>query len=325
ANRLEAVRIDSDAGSSRPGDPDWETARRLAMCGATTHLSLIRHFQWVHLSVGAALAMATRNQLRADHPVRRLLWPHVFGTQYSNGMITRDLLSKGGDFEGIFSFTHGGLCDLLNATADDADLGGIHPDVDADRRGLAEGGFATPALDNRSALFAVMVAHTRRYLALYYPSDADLARDEEMMAWLGAVDDQVPNGIAGVAGYGATVEGTAQLLATAVYVASVEHEIVGSGVWDYQLWTDVNPARVQQSGAAEGVDVYQRLVNANFNLNIRRTRLLQDFSGLAVDRPGAEAMQRFQRDLGDLQIELDRQPAACWRMEPKFLKANINA
>jgi arachidonate 15-lipoxygenase len=71
--------------------------------------------------------------------------------------------------------------------------------------------------------------------------------------------------------------------------------------------------------------VYQRLVNANFNLNVHRTALLSDFSALAVDASGADAFRAFQADLLALQTSLDASPAAPWRMEPNRLKANINA
>ena len=73
------------------------------------------------------------------------------------------------------------------------------------------------------------------------------------------------------------------------------------------------------------LDVYQRLVNANFNLNVHRTALLSDLSSLALDGGGADAFRAFRSDLMDLQASLDDSPAAPWRMEPKRLKANINA
>ena len=31
------------------------------------------------------------------------------------------------------------------------------------------------------------------------------------------------------------------LVSTLIYLTTVEHEIVGSGVWDYQTWSDVQP------------------------------------------------------------------------------------
>ena len=115
------------------------------------------------------------------------------------------------------------------------------------------------------------------------------------------------------------------LLSTLIYLTTVEHEIVGSGVWDYQLWSDVQPVRVYRGGRRQPLDVYQRLVNANFNLNVAphptHGRLLR-----CGARPGrCGRLPPFRLDLAVLQAAMDREPAACWRIEPKRLKANINA
>jgi hypothetical protein len=321
---LRAERIDSEAGSVRCGDAGWELATKLALCGATTHLSLIRHFNGLHLACGAEMAIATRNVLPLDHPVRRLMWPHVFGTQYSNDIVTLDQMVRGGDFESVFSFTHAGMCRLFEATHGEFDLASIHPRLDASRRGIVGAGFGTPALDNRSALYDVIERHAIRYFGAYYESDDALAADAYFVAWLDTLDSRIPNGVRSVAGQGFTIAGAARLTATLIYLATVEHEIVGSGVWDYQLWTDVQPVRVSGNGSREPLDVYQRLVNANFNLNVHRTSLLTDFSSLALDPQGADAFVQFQADLVALQADLDREPPASWRMTPNRLKANIN-
>ncbi|MEW6472025.1 MAG: hypothetical protein AB1679_07130 [Actinomycetota bacterium] len=323
--RLEAVSIDCDLGRSSPGDRDWQAATGLALCAVTTHLSLVRHFNWIHLVAGAQLAMATRNHLSSDHPLRRLLWPHVYGTQSSNQVVTGPQMSPGGDFEAVFSYTHRGMCDLFEAMCGDFDLGMIEPDVDAGRRGVLAAGFDTPALDNRRQLMDVLLAHTRRYLDAYYPDEDSLAADGEFGDWLAAMDRDLPHGVGAITAGAVSVDGAARLLATLIYLVTVEHEIVGSGLWDYQLWSDVHPVRVYRDGSRPPLDVYLRLVNGDFILNVHRMLLMTDFSELAVDLRGAEAFRAFLRDLRGLQAELDRQPAACWRMEPKMLKANINA
>ncbi|HEU5240138.1 MAG TPA: lipoxygenase family protein, partial [Pyrinomonadaceae bacterium] len=81
ARKLEATQIDCALGSCKPGDGNWELAQKIALCAATTHVSLVRHFNGVHLAAGAPFAIATRNNLPAMHPLRRLLWPHLYGTQ----------------------------------------------------------------------------------------------------------------------------------------------------------------------------------------------------------------------------------------------------
>jgi arachidonate 15-lipoxygenase len=323
--RLEAVRIDSDLGWSKPEEAGWEASARQALCAMTTHLSLVRHFNWIHLVAGARLAMITRNHLPPDHSVRRLLWPHVYGTQYSNQVVTPPQMTRGGDFESVFSYTHRGMCRLFEATAHDFDLQMIDPDVDASHRGVAGAGFETPALANRLALIKVLREHVSRYLELYFPSDAALAGDEPFRRWLEELEQNIPHGVRELMGGGVTLAGAARLLSTLIYLVTVEHEVVGSGLWNYQLWSDVNPVRVYKDGSRPPLDVYQRLVNYDLILNADRTPLMSDFSRLALDPQGEEAFARFLADLRALQADLDRQPAACWRIEPRDLKANINA
>jgi arachidonate 15-lipoxygenase len=319
---LRATRIDSDAGSCTPSDPGWPVACRLAMSAASTHLSLVRHFGWIHLASGGPLAVATRNHLPPEHPVRRLVWPHVYATQYSNDLITLDQLTNGGDFESIFSLSHRGVSSLIDATIDEFDLGVVDPDVDAARRGVQ--GLTSPSIENRRQHHRVFLAHARRYLDCYFDDDR-ISADAAMQSWRAELDRRI-HGIDQVAGSAPTVDGTARLVAAIIQLATVEHEILGSGMWDYQLWSDAVPARVPVDLASGvPVDVYQRLVNANFNLNVHRTALLSDLSSLALDDGGADAFRAFRSDLLALQESLDATSSAPWRMEPKRLKLNINA
>jgi hypothetical protein len=78
-------------------------------------------------------------------------------------------------------------------------------------------------------------------------------------------------------------------------------------------------------GQREPLDVYERLVEANFNLNVSRTRVMYDFGYLALDSKGADAFRLFRYELQMLQEKLDQEPFACWRITPQILEANINA
>src|SRR5262245_14348964 len=323
--RLEAVRIDSELGSCTPEHPRWDLARKLALCAATTHVSLVRHFNGVHLAAGGPLAIATRNCLPAVHPLRRLLWPHMFGTQFSNELVTKGQMAPGGDFDSIFSFTHRGMCQLFQETYEQYDITVLDPRRDAERRGLVGGGFDTPALANREKHFDVFHAHALKYLTSYYPSPGALGNDRAVVSWTETLDGLVPNGIRPILGGAITPESVARLVAAFIYMATVEHEILGTGLWNYQMWTHVQPVRVYGNGQREPLDVYQRLVNANFNLNVRRAALLQDFGYLALDPRGAQAFRDFRQALEQLQARIEAEPHAAWTMSPSILEANINA
>lgn len=324
ARRVEAVRIETEFGTSAPGDDSWVDAVRLAMCAVSTHVSLVRHFNWVHLAVGGPLAIVTHNELPAAHPVARLLRPHVYATHFGNRIVTIDQMERGGDFENMFSFTHDGMCELFAATVRDVDLRWFDPAREAEMHGVADLPIDTPALDNRVAIMQVIRDHVARYLAIYYASDDEVQADAVLFRWVYALAGVVPNGVLEITGQPPTLAGVTDLIATLVYMGAVEHEIVDTGTFDYQLWNDVQPVRVYRDGRRVPLDVYQRFVNWNFSLNVDRTLLTTDFSNLALDERGAEAFRRFRRELLELQATMDGEPFAPWRMEPKVLKANIN-
>jgi arachidonate 15-lipoxygenase len=322
---LRAVAIDSERGRSAPGDPDWEAAQRLALCAANNYLSIVRHQTWLHLDTGAAFAMATRTHLPATHPLRPLLWPHIFGTQFSNHLTTPGLLLPGGDFAGMFSFSHHGICQLLESGHARFDATVHHPRQDLEARGIADAGIDLPASDNHLAHFDVIAAHTDRYLRLYYATDSDLRADAAVGAFIAEMDELLPGGVSRVIGPVVDIERFAQLLAALIYMVTVQHEALGTGMWNYQLWTNVLPVRVYANGQREPVDVHQRLVNANFILNVHRAPLMQDFRYLALDPEGAGAFLTFQQDLEALQKRVEAEPPAAWKIEPRILEANLNA
>jgi hypothetical protein len=324
ARRLEATQIDCELGSCKPNDTNWNLAQKVALCAATTHVSLVRHFNGVHLAAGAAFAIATRNNLPATHPLRRLLWPHMFGTQYSNQIVTSGQMARGGDFE-TFSFTQRGMCKLFEETYDQYDITVLDPERDAELRGIRNAGFDTPALSNRQTLFDVMQAHALRYLRIYYESDEKLRGDPAFEGWIEELNRLVPNGVGKLLGDDVGIEKAARLIAAFIYMATVEHEILGTGLWNYQLWTNLQPVRIYRNGQREPLDVYQRLVNANFNLNVSRTRLMHDFGYLALDRKGADAFRLFRYELQTLQEKMEQEPFAHWKIYPNILEANINA
>ncbi|OSC32543.1 hypothetical protein B8W69_01880 [Mycobacterium vulneris] len=326
---LQAYRIECALGKRvKPTDPQWDQACKIVLCAASTHLSLVRHFNWVHLAGGAQLAIATRNSLSRNHPLCRLLWPYIFGTQQSNDMVTRGQMVRGGDFETIFSFTFDGMCQLFDDSYLDYRHSVNDPEEDGKSRGVHLAGFETPTQDNLEKLFEVMHCFVRNYLDIYYPRNANgdkaVRSDIEAMTWLDELNALLPKGV-GVSRTDVTWDKLARMLAGQLYLVTVQHEILGSCMWNYQLWTHRQPARIYQDFRPEPLDVYQRLVNANYNLNVPRRALMDDFNRIALDNRARAAMLRFQSELLALQADMDSHPGAVWRIYPRDLKVNINA
>jgi hypothetical protein len=325
---LQAYSVDCALGSIKPSDPEWDQACKIALCAASTHLSLVRHFNWVHLAGAAQLAIATRNSLSRNHPLFRLLWPYIFGTEQSNDMVTRGQMARGGDFETTFSFTFKGMRDLFDATYVDYQHSVNDPATDGNSRGVRGVAFDTPTQQNLEDLFDVMHHFVCDYLEIYYPRNAtganDVRRNPGILAWLAELNTLVPNGV-GVDPRKFTWDELARMLAGQLYLVTVQHEILGSFMWNYQLWIHRQPARIYQDFRPERLDVYQRLVNANYILNVHRRALMHNFDDLALDDYARAAMLRFQSDLVALQAKMDTRPHAVWKVYPSELKVNINA
>ena len=322
--KLQATRIECVLGDIKPDDDRWNEAVRTAMCAASTQISLVNHFNGVHLACGGPFSIATRNHLYYAHPICRLMWPHMFGTQNSNYLVAKGQMLRGGDFETVFSFSHQGLCNLFARSYASYRASVIVPSLDWRDRGLPDG-LDMPTQDNLVQLYDVMQAHTARYIAAYYSSDEAIARDEAVVAWVRALNEGIPNGIDGITGGVITRDSIARLAAGFIYMATVQHEALGSRMWNYQMWVDKNPVRIHVSGKRVSVDTYQRLLNANFNLNVDRAILMQDLSYFAVDDKGKVAFRQFFDDLKALDAKMKTEKFACWRVTPAMLDANINA
>lgn len=330
--RLTPMRIESALGLTYPTDDNWALAGRLALCALSTHTSLIRHWNWVHLIGGEALSIVTRNTLPEDHPFCRLLWPHIFGTHASNRLGTESQLVPGGDFESVFSYPHGEIYRFLSDSVGGFDVRTWDPQAYAAKRGIANAGFNQPTESNLSALFDVMHRHTTRYLAIYYGTDADVRVDRAICEWVDALEKALPNGLP-VTAASLTQASLARLAASCLYLATVQHELVGSFLWNYQVWTDVMPVRVARDGSRETLDVYQRLLNMNFMLNTPRAPLIADLTRLALSESAhpertaraVAAFAAFRQELEALQQMMEREPWMPWKLYPKSLEVNINA
>lgn len=323
---LKPRRIECQLGTIGPGDTQWPLASRIAVCAATTHTALVRHWTWAHLIGGELVSFATRNQLTESHPLYRLLWPHIVGTHASNRLATLGQLMPAGDFEAIYSLTYTGLCQLISKSAAAFRLDVFDPTEDGHRRGIEEG-VPAPTRDNCQRLFAIMQGHAYDYLSLYY-TDETIRHDESIQNWLEELDRLLPNGV-GLSPGKLGCAPLANVIAKFMYMESVHHDQVGTHCWNYQLWAQTHPVRVYRDNRRVPEDVYQRLVNSNYILNIVRAPLLNDFTKLALEDERKEGAKKLFEAFTDrfqaLNVEMARAPWAPWKIYPADLEASINA
>ena len=327
---LRAIEIRTELGTARPTDAQWPMAQRIALCAVSTHTGLVRHWNWLHLMAGESFAIATRHAFKPDHPLCRLHWPHIYGTQQSNRFGKMAQLVPKGDFEQIYSFTHEGMCELLEVSAKEFRFDVGDPKADAMRRGLTQHRIDLPTQRNVEALYEVIHRHVERYVAVYYDQDATVQNDRAIHQWGASLERLLPHANIGLK---ATVASLTDTIARFIYFVTVYHESVGALLWNYQMWTGIHPIRVYQDDWREPLDVYQRLVNTNYLLHVIRAPLMDDYSGVALVDPqnpsktaaARIAFETFREELRTLQQVMDQEPWGYWKLYPNRLEVNINA
>ncbi|MEQ9021919.1 MAG: hypothetical protein RLN82_04055, partial [Pseudomonadales bacterium] len=327
---LEATEIDStEYGVAQPGSPNWEASTLLAICAATTHLSLTRHFNYVHLVSANHWDVVTRNHLEVNHPIYRLLWPHIYHGLYTNYGITKVQMLPDGDFVNMFSFTHQGLMDCYDTMYQKYDITITDPEKDWERRGLSGSKFDCPSHQNLTEIFDVMHAHARRYICTYYESDAELQRDPDVAHWLSALDNIIPNGLPKSLMAELTREELARVIGAYIYEGITIHELAGTALWDYQLWPDKNPTRIYKDGRRIPLDVFQRVINANFALQLERAPLINNYRDVGLDARGRKLFTQFCIECRAIQVRYnlhrwDTGDVEPWKMEPRNLEISMN-
>mmetsp|Transcript_26340 Transcript_26340/g.83699 ORF Transcript_26340/g.83699 Transcript_26340/m.83699 type:complete len:523 (-) Transcript_26340:141-1709(-) len=152
-----------------PGCEGWEYVKYCFRCSLFTLVTIVDHLYGVHLQWANGMVVACREQLGADHPVRRFLTPYYFGTIQVNHIARHLLVAQGSLGARNFAFSDEGLRAAWQAVpevmVDGAELrgGGCSRDVVAEGRRDREpasaarssaGASPDPALRPRQASWA---------------------------------------------------------------------------------------------------------------------------------------------------------------------------
>jgi hypothetical protein len=313
----------------RPGDAGWGEAQRVVTCGIFTRHTVVGHLGHGHLFTAGSFATATRNALDAGHPLKALLWPHVFGTLDVNNLLAPMLI---GEHPGTavvgdaFNIEHKELWRVLGDAAKAFDLRLQDPREDRRARGCDDGALAEPTVDDAVVLWDLMLDYTREYLEASWASDEEAAADAQLLRFLAALDALVPNGIRTVVAdlRRPARADLARLLAIHIWTSSVWHRVVGTLGWNFQSWPLYMPSQVYDAGGLPPADVYQRFFNALMATNGGSRPLLSDFGHIAVDGRRRAITARFQSRLRDRQAQMVRDGADRWgRIFPADLNAVI--
>ena len=308
--------IDHGGSRATPGDTRWQHLQRIALCTLATHTTVWRHGMQYHVGGVAPFAVLT-HQMPPNHPIRRLLAPHMADTLSTNFHTHLTLRRSGFDVTG-FSFPYETILRYYDDGASYFNIERLDPRGDTERRGIPES-VNYPYLGQASRYFSLFEGYVRSYVDHYYADEGALAIDAAAQGWFDSLDKHTKHGIRGYAPT-LTKEALVRLCALFIYSVTVEHE--DNTMWNYAMFL---PATVREDGARESVGQVQSVLNFEMVIASATNKLMRDASHVALDPGGAGIMKRFQADLAALQQQMEREPATHWRIYPRDLESSVSA
>lgn len=325
----------------------WLLARTAVQAMDESHQGALTHVGWCHMIIQRVIFAAHR-QLAPVHPIAVLLAPHLENTLAVNQYARQNVLSVNGSQDRLLAPTIEDQIKLMAKSVDAIDLASLDPTIDFARRGVGDAGAlpAYPFRDDGLPLWEATRAFIAQYVALYYASDADVATDTELRAFvaeIGAADGgRLPNLVAGVRV--ATVDDVVQLLSRVVYRATTYHAAINDSSYD---WVSVAPnmpsaafGPIPAAGAPIGADAFASMlppipiafevISSTYNVaELGTNRIGQYPAGTFVDPRVGPLVAQFQARLRDIEKDTNarnaQRPLPYEFLIPSRVTASINA
>jgi arachidonate 15-lipoxygenase len=296
---------------------NWLIAKTIVEIADANLHEAVAHLAHTHLLM-EPFVVAAHRQLARCHPVLRLLRPHLRGTLAINEAAWRRLIADGGAVDRVFA----GRIDSTRKLAADGlrqfqFRTGHLPKV------LAANGVADcdvlpehPYRDDATLYWDAIRRWVGDYLVLYYPTEAAVAADPELRAWLDEVSHNDGGRISGIGPEDAdSLASLTDVLTMVVFTCSVQHAAVNFPQYDVMSYAPrmpfaaYAPAPTTKTGATEAdylallppLNIAEQQMEIGYLLGSVRYSTLGHYGPRAFHDPRvAEPLASFQRRLAEI-------------------------
>ena len=299
---LLSIYVSNDDATYVPGDELWEHAKWHWRCAVFAFVTVADHLSGLHLCISEVMMQATREQLPADHPLRRLLKPHVFGVGEVNSRATSMLAAEGGVAHRLWPFTFDGLTDLL---VRGIEMASYEPfPVWLNDRGLdgLSDEFYPYATDGL-ALHSICREYAEGYVEIYFPGES-IVNDAAVQAWWKQLETTAPR--AGLKPL-QTKEQVVDLLGQFIFAVSGYHSQVGA-LASYLVDQSFMGAKVRVGSEFNDIQSTVLQLTLNGMTGVYEPKLLDDYTHMFLElnkEQAVEVFQRFQDSLIALGLDID--------------------
>ena len=217
----------------------WEMARVAVQVADANYEESFQHLGRAHFLI-EAFALAAERQLSTRHPLFVLLSPHFHGTLAINDAARDKLVVPGGQLDELLAPSLDGSLTLVRAGLGSFDLSVAGFAADIAARGL-DALPEFPFRDDGALIDAAISAFVRGYLSIAYETDAMVASDPELRAFIAELRSVDGGRLRGVPERVDTLNGLTSLVSFVLFTTSAHHASLNYTQADFMGWTPNMP------------------------------------------------------------------------------------
>ncbi|KAM4045596.1 polyunsaturated fatty acid lipoxygenase ALOX15B-like [Anomaloglossus baeobatrachus] len=253
-----------------PSDNEWDwTLAKIWVRSSDFQVhQIIYHLLHTHL-FAEVFNVATHRQLPHNHPVYKLVIPHLRYTLSINTLARNVLIAPGGVFDQNTALCTNSIHVLLEKAMQEVTYSGLCLPDDIEARGLE----AIPNYyyrDDGRLIWEAMESFVSSMVQFYYKSDESVQMDPELQAWVAEIYDNgfLERESSGIPSSLETVSSLVKYLTMVIFRCSAQHAAVNSGQFDFYSWMPNGPTSMKSPPpSAKGVTTLQTILDSLPDIN----------------------------------------------------------
>ncbi|KAM3932812.1 polyunsaturated fatty acid lipoxygenase ALOX15B-like [Leptodactylus fuscus] len=254
---------------------DWMLAKMWVRNAEFQVHQTVYHLLHTHL-FAEVFNIATHRQLPRNHPVFKIVIPHLRYTLDINTLARKELIGPGGVFDQIMAVGKQGIAVLLKKGMEEVTYSGLCLPDDITARGLD----SIPNFfyrDDGKMIWEAMESFVSSVVQHYYKSDESVRSDPELQAWVAEIYEKgfLSNQSSGIPSSLEDVSSLVKYLTMVIFRCSAQHAAVNSGQFDFYAWMPNGPSSMKSPPpTSKGVTTLQTILDTLPDVNTTTIGLL---------------------------------------------------
>jgi len=286
---LLSIYVSNDDATYVSGDDLWEHAKWHFRSAVFAYVTIVDHLASLHLCVSELTMEACREQLPADHPLRRLLKPHVYLAGKNQTTAVRVLAAEGGIAHRLWPFNFDGLVKFLERGTESAPFEPFPQWLK--NRGLSNlSDEMYPYGTDGLALYEICQDYVAGYVDIYFPGES-IVSDPAVQAWWNQLDATIPKSGLGTLH---TKDQLVDVVAQIIFAVSGWHSHVGANT-RYLADSRFLAGKVRAGSELADIQSTFLIYSLNAVTGVYQPKLLDDYTHMFLELNKEQAVDVFQR------------------------------